>query len=128
MNIVNSFLIPVDDARRAAKFYHSFFGWDIYPSEQRENEEYHVIKPFYDGENESNPKMYGGMIKKGERNVSHTTIVIQVASIDECLSRLKAKKERIILEKVPIKPAGFFALIRDSEDNEIGLFEQSSET
>lgn len=125
MNKVQYFLIPVDDMPRAVTFYQDHFGWDITPSERLTTEDYHSIRTFPAEESEQKHVVYGGLFKRGQRNLNGITVVIQVASIDECLAKIKKEGNEIVFPKTPIKAAGFCAQIKDSEGNVIGLWEEA---
>ncbi len=125
MNKVKYFLIPVDDIERSIEFYRSNFGWEINSFEQIEGEQYYVIKSFAGEGGHKKPSIYGGLIKKGTRGLDNITVVVEVASIDETVKNLK--NSELVFLKTPLKPSGFYAQVRDSEGNIIGLFEESTE-
>lgn len=128
MNKVQYFLIPADNIPRAVKFYQDIFGWEINPGDQPQRENYHSIKASSADDGGEKDQIYGGLFKRGEYNLAQVTVVIEVASIDECLGRLKKRGHEVIFPKTCIEGSGFYANVKDSEGNVIGLWEEDMET
>jgi hypothetical protein len=126
MNKIQNFLIPADDMQRAVKFYQDHFEWDIKPAPRKTSREYHSIKTHPAHEGGKQTEVYGGLFKRGEDNLANITVVIRVASIEECLKKIKEEGHMVVLPKTPLESEGFYAMIKDSEGNVIGLWEEGS--
>lgn len=121
MNSVSHFEIPADDMQRAQKFYSYVFGWTM-------GEDFGTATMVNTTETDSNglPKAPGainGDIFKREAVLDRPLIVITVASIDECVERIKQFGGVLAVEKTSVADMGWCAYFKDSEGNLIGLWE-----
>jgi predicted enzyme related to lactoylglutathione lyase len=112
---MNHLEIPADDAARARKFYEGLFGWET--SEMPEYPNYFLFRldPI---------ERAGGAI--GIRNQStgpQLRLYISVDSIDESLPKVTALGGKIVEPKTDIPGQGWYAVIDDTEGNQIGLYE-----
>lgn len=115
--IVN-FEIPADDLKRAQAFYSGLFGWKIKEVPGRNN--YFTITS--SGKN----SVGGGLIKRFR---AHQTIInyVDVPSIDEYISRVKALGGTIVVQKKAVQGSGYFAVCRDTENNAFGMWEDNTD-
>lgn len=122
---VSHFEVPADDLERAKNFYREVFQWQIHPLPEANFHYYQsvVTTPTDDHRMPKEPgAINGGMYKRSQLG-EPTTIVIDVPSIDEYLEKVKKAGGKVVLEKQPISDFGFFARIRDTENNLVGLWE-----
>jgi len=123
MNKVVHFEIPFDDKERAAKFYKEVFGWDI----QDMPDMNYVVARSCEIDDEYMPKekgaINGGMYKRDEASSPNPVIVIDVPSIDEHIVKITQAGGGVVKEKVEIGGMGFYAQVKDSEGNIIGIWE-----
>jgi uncharacterized protein len=106
---------PADDTARASRFYSELFGWKL--TEWPEFPGYFV---FSTGPTES----AGGAI--GERGKSvgdKVRLYIEVESIDDVLPRVPELGGKVVTARTAIPGQGFYAVLLDSEDSEIALYE-----
>jgi predicted enzyme related to lactoylglutathione lyase len=107
--------IPADDVDRARRFYRELFGWQT-------------------GEIDGMPGYFlfsfgeigsaGGAIgKRGESIADHVRNYIEVDAIDPVLGRVAELGGEVKTPRTEIPGQGWFAVIDDSEGNELGLFE-----
>jgi predicted enzyme related to lactoylglutathione lyase len=125
MDGVKGFNILVDEMKRAAHFYRSLFGWEIGRIEGSGGELHgaQTIGCDKNGELSSPGTINGGLFRRGTHGVQETFLKVRVASIDRCIERVKALGGTIVQPKVPMLDLAYFAIIRDSEGNAIGLWE-----
>ena len=72
----------------------------------------------------SNPgAINGGLFRRGIHGVQETFLEVRVASIDRCLETVEDLGGTVVQPKVPMLDLAYFAIIRDSEGNAIGLWE-----
>lgn len=113
------FELPVEDAKRAAKFYEGVFGWDVQGWEGDEG--YWLVTT---GKDDDEPGIDGGFIDK--KLAPALVNVIGVDSVDDYLKKAEQAGAKIIREKMEIPNVGFAAYIQDPEGNTVGLFEPVS--
>ena len=124
MNSVVHFEIPADDEKRAQDFYSKVFGWEIMkvPGDMP----YYMLTTAPTGEDRMIKEpgaINGGMYKRKDNEPP--VIVIDVKSIDEHIKMVKDAGGSIVMEKKDIGDMGFYARIKDSEGNVIGIWEDS---
>lgn len=107
--------LPADDPARARRFYSGLFGWDI--SEMEQFPDYFL---FSFGKIES----AGGAIgKRGESVGDQLRVYVEVNSIETVLPNVEGLGGKIVMGKTAIEGQGWYAVIKDSEGSEIGLYE-----
>ena len=107
--------LPADDTARARRFYSELFGWEF-------------------GEMEGLPGYFlfsfgaiesaGGAI--GERGKSTGTklrVYIETDAIENVLARVNGLGGTVLEPRTEIPGQGWYAVVNDSEGNEVGLFE-----
>jgi predicted enzyme related to lactoylglutathione lyase len=112
------FEIPALDFARARSFYEKLFGIELTEGVAGPN----TMGVFpYDRE-----KASGGCIMKGPALVPTNDGVIVYLnagdSLDETLSRVETLGGELAFPKTPVPGIGFFAHIKDTEGNRVGLF------
>lgn len=125
MNQVYTFDLPVDDMERAKKFYEKVFGWEIAPVLGSGGDYHSAITVPTDekGEPEVPGGINGGFYQRGTHGLTGTFIEIKVPSIDNHLRKIEKAGGTTMLPKGPISDLGFFAVIKDTEGNIVGLWE-----
>jgi predicted enzyme related to lactoylglutathione lyase len=123
MNRVYTFDLPVDDMERARKFYEEVFGWVIAPVFGSGGNYHSAITVPSDKKGE--PKVPGGInggfYQRGMHGLTGTFFEIKVPSINSHLKKIETAGGTTVLPKGPISDLGFFAAIKDTEGNIIGL-------
>lgn len=122
MDKVVHFEIPVDDAKRAQKFYKDTFGWKI---EEAPGMPYWMISTVDVDQKTRMPKqpgaINGGFFKR--ESSEKPIVVIDVSSIDNYLKKIQKAGCRITLQKQNVGDMGYYARFIDTEGNEVGLWE-----
>ncbi len=107
--------IPADDVERARRFYGELFGWQTGAFEGM---------PGYFMVSFGAIKSAGGAIgKRGVDIAEQVRNYIEVDAIDPVLARVTALGGTVKTPRTEIPGQGWFAVIDDSEGNELGLFE-----
>jgi uncharacterized protein len=119
-NALNWFEIPVADLDRASGFYEKVLGVGL----RRETffGVPHALFPFQD------PGVGGALVRDDRRQVAAGGSLVYIdatAKLDECLARVPAAGGAVLQPRTAIGAAGFFAVVRDSEGNTVGLHSPS---
>lgn len=121
-NVLTWFEIPVADIDRAKKFYETIL--DIEMVKRADGNDEAVFFPFNPNIVQATSGRVTGVLSKTERNrpSSNGTVVYINASpnIQTVLDKVERAGGKIVAHKTPI-PAGFIAVIIDTEGNKIGL-------
>jgi predicted enzyme related to lactoylglutathione lyase len=125
MDNVRAFDIPVDDMQRAKRFYEKIFGWQIHPIPGSGGDFHaaHTIPVDENDEPQTRGAINGGLFKRGTHGLRETFLEVTVPSIDEYLKKIEAEGGQLITPKGPILDIAFFAVVKDTEGNAIGLWE-----
>jgi uncharacterized protein len=124
MNPVNHFEIPFDDEARATKFYSKVFDWQINAIPEMKyvmahtaptDEKTHMLK--------EPGAINGGMYKRDDKLSKAPVIVITVPNLDEHLKKIEEAGGSIFMPKVQVGDMGFYAQVKDTEGNIIGVWE-----
>ncbi len=126
MDKVVHFEIPFDHKERAHKFYKNVFGWGLIDMPEMNYTIVHTVE--IDKENNNMPKeagaINGGMYKRDANSAQGPVIVIDVADLDEKIKMVEAAGGHVIKGKVKVGDMGWYAQVKDTEGNIIGLWEQ----
>ncbi|MBC9795150.1 VOC family protein [Sinomicrobium weinanense] len=125
MKKVVHFEIPADDLERAKKFY-SIFDWQMQDWPMPDGSVYVGARTVDTDETTYQPKEPGainGGIFLREAQVTTPSITINVPSVDEYLEKVKNAGGTIVKPKEAIENMGFFAYVKDTEGNILGLWE-----
>ena len=121
-NILTWFEIPVTDIDRAKKFYETIL--DIKMVKRTDGEDEAVFFPFDPNVIQATSGRVTGILSKSERNKpsSNGTVIYINASpdIQTVLDKVEQVGGKVIMPRTHI-PAGFIAIIIDSEGNKVGL-------
>jgi hypothetical protein len=112
---INHIEIPADDPERARRWYKAVAGWET--SDSSAMPDYWLFR-FAEG--------FGGAIgKRGQTTGQTLRDYLEVDSIDAALAASDANGGRTIDAKNEIPGVGWFAVVNDSEGNELGLFQSN---
>ena len=112
---VSHFDIPVDDPKRAQKFYKEVFGWKF--KKWDGPMDYWMAKT---GTKE--PGIDGGMSKRMPGQIGMTN-TINVPSIEKFSKKIMENGGQLIIPKMAIPKVGWFAQCMDTEGNMFGIIE-----
>ena len=122
MNRVAHFEIPSDDVERAVKFYRDVFGWEIKKWEGASN--YWLIMT---GPMEEAGGINGGIMKRMssmEKSAPNAFVCsIEVADLDEMITKVKANGGKVAEPKMPVPGMGWLSYLIDTEENIFGMFQ-----
>jgi len=125
MDRVQAFDIPADDMDRAKRFYEEVFDWKITPI-PGSGGNFHAaitVPVDEDGEPKVPGGINGGFFQRGTHGLEETFVEINVPSIDECLKKIESAGGKLVKPKGPMLDIAFFALVKDTEGNILGLWE-----
>jgi predicted enzyme related to lactoylglutathione lyase len=121
-NVLTWFEIPVSNIDRAKTFYETIF--DIQMVKRKDGNEEAVFFPFNPAIVQATSGRITGVLTKTERNSpsgNGTVVYINASpSIQLVLDKVEAAGGNLVLPKTQI-PAGFIAIIIDTEGNKVGL-------
>ncbi len=121
-NVITWFEIPVSDIDRAKTFYETIL--DIEMITRKDGDDEGVFFPFNPNVVQATSGRVTGVLSKSARNSPSTngTMVYLNASpsIQTVLDKVQQAGGKIIAPKIQI-PAGFIAVIIDTEGNKVGL-------
>jgi predicted enzyme related to lactoylglutathione lyase len=106
---------PADDVERAKRFYGAVAGWEF-----GESEGFPDYWMFRNGERSG-----GGLGKRGESVGSVIRVYVTVDRLEDAVSAAEANGGALITPPSEIPGMGRWAAVRDSEGNEIGLWENA---
>ena len=110
--------IPADDVERAKHFYGELFGW-IFQTVPG-SETYPMFTP------PSGEQSLGDAIgKRGEMAPEKVRDYVQVDSIEAALPRVTELGGSVIEDKREVPGMGWYAVVNDSEGNDLGLWERA---
>lgn len=109
--------LPADDPARARKFYEGLFGWEL--GEMPEFPNYFLFSF-------GTIERAGGAI--GVRNESvgpQLRLYIDVDSLETTLPKVAPLGGKVVTAKTEIPGQGWYAVIDDTEGNQLGLYENA---
>lgn len=122
MDGVVHFEIPADDLLRAKSFYSDTFGWEVNLIPKFN----YAMATTTEVDAQSMPKkpgaINGGMLAR-QKPVNNIVVTINVANIDEALTKIEANGGKTVRGKMPVGEMGFAAYFGDTEGNVVGLWE-----
>jgi predicted enzyme related to lactoylglutathione lyase len=125
MDNVRAFDIPVDDMQRAKRSYEKIFGWEI-RAIPGSGGNFHSAQTAPVDEN-GDPKVQGaingGLFERGTHGLKETFLEVTVPSIDEYLKKIESGGGQLVTPKGRILDIAFFAVVKDTEGNAIGLWQ-----
>lgn len=121
-NIVTWFEIPVADIQRAKQFYETIL--DITMTVRNDGGNEAVFFPYDPNTVQATSGRVTGVLSKSEKNepsANGTMVYINASpSLQTVLDRIAGAGGKVVVPKTQI-PAGYIAVIIDSEGNRIGL-------
>lgn len=118
-NSINWFEIPVNDIKRAAKFYETIFGIKM-----ESNEMMGMQMAFFPAEN-MNGKASGGLVQSAQHKPSKEGAVLYLngnPDLSVSLGKVEKAGGKVVMPKTKISDEiGFMAFFIDSEGNKVGL-------
>ncbi len=109
---------PADDLERAKSFYRSVFGWEFEAMEGFEDYFLYTAGP---GE------LGGGFGLRGSTAPNHVRNYLRVDSVDASLEAVTANGGTLVTPKTDIG-IGWYAAVKDTEGNEIALWQRKPES
>jgi uncharacterized protein len=110
--------IPYDDLDRATSFYSDVFGWSIEAPPGFED------YPMWQAPNQ----ISGGGFTSRDAGLSQIRNYVEVDSIDAALERVTSLGGRVSKPKTAISETSWYAAFEDTEGNEMGLYEGTTDT
>lgn len=127
MDKVQHFEIAVDDIGRAKKFYETLFGWKTAEMPMPEGGVYVGLQtgPVDEKRMPKEPGYIGGGIfqRVPRFPMASVTVAITVQNLDATLEKVKAAGGTIVMEKRSVGGMGYYAYIKDTEGNVIGVWQ-----
>ena len=111
------FEVPADNPERAQKFYRTLFGWKI--------EKFPAMMDYWHidtGGADATPD--GGMLPR-KHTQQPITVYISVDSASKFVTRVMKLGGQIMKPRTAVPHMGYFAICRDSENNEFALWERN---
>lgn len=128
MNKVTHFEIPYEDKKRAQGFYNEVFDWELQDFPMPDGNDYTIAKTAETDENymiKESGAINGGMFKRDSSNDTPKSpvITITVDAIDEHFVKVKKAGGEVTVPKGEVPDMGYYAYVKDTEGNVIGLWE-----
>jgi uncharacterized protein len=114
-NRVTHFEVPCDNPEQTMNFFKEVFGWTF---QKFGDMPYWTV---ITGDDKS-PGINGGFMKKNDPNQPVVT-TIEVAHIDEAMTKIEKAKGKIVVPKMPIPAVGWLAYFKDPDGNIHGVYE-----
>jgi len=105
--------IPVDDMDRATSFYAAVLGWQIAEMEGFEG------YPMWQAPNQ----ISGGGFTARDQGLQTMRSYVEVGSVEDVLAKVTESGGTVVMGKTPISETSWYAVISDTEGNELGLYE-----
>lgn len=127
MDKVQHFEIAVDDIGRAKKFYETLFGWKTAEMPMPEGGMYVGLQTGTVDEKRM-PKepgyIGGGMFKRDPQfPMNGVAVAITVEDLSAKLKEVKQAAGTVIMDKREVMGMGYYAYIKDTEGNVVGLWQ-----
>ena len=130
MDKVQHFEIPADDLKRARSFYEKAFDWKTMNFPMPNGTEYVGLHTGpVDKKNMWKEKGFinGGMFKRGGQfPITGPTVAVVVKNLDESLTKIREAGGQILMPKMDVAGMGFYAYVKDTENNVIGVWQDVS--
>lgn len=110
--------IPADDLDRAQRFYSEVFGWSMQSMDGFPDYLLFSTPAGQEG-------VGGGIGKRGTTAPDELRTYVQVDSIDETLPKIQAQGGSVVQEKLEVPGQGSYLVFKDSEGNELALWENA---
>lgn len=117
------FEIPADDVGRAEAFYRDVFAWEI---NSIPGMGYTLVGTTPSTENgPTEPGAINGGMLARQAPITAPVVTIEVDDIETALKAVERLGGRTIRERMPVGDMGFAAYFADTENNILGLWENS---
>lgn len=123
MDKVVHFEVPFDDKERAMKFYKDVFGWGMQDMHEMNYTMVHTVEVDEKFMPKEPGAINGGMYKRDAQSARSPVIVISVSSVDEYIKKIEDAGGEVFRGKVRVGDMGFYAQVKDTEGNVIGIWE-----
>lgn len=125
MNPVIHFEMPYREVKRLSKFYSNVFGWKMQHLPKMGSYVLATTSPVdKKGMHKKKGAINGGFFPKGDYgNAPH--LVIAVDSLDKHIQMVKKAGGKISGKPMDIPGVGKFVMIKDTEDNTVGMLQPS---
>lgn len=117
------FEIPADDMNRAKNFYSSVFDWQMEDYPEMKYIGARTVEMDMEKHMPKEPGAINGGIMERSPEVSAPVIAMNVPSVDESIKKVEAAGGKVVKAKTDIGGMGFYAYVKDTEGNVIGLWE-----
>jgi predicted enzyme related to lactoylglutathione lyase len=115
------FEIPADDTDRAQRFYAGLFGWEVSAAPGFEG--------YYLFTTPAGRDAMGGAIgKRGEAAPETLRTYVDVASVDDALAKVRELGGIVVQEKAEVPGQGWYGVFKDTEGNELALWESAAQS
>jgi predicted enzyme related to lactoylglutathione lyase len=118
------FEIPANDPERAATFYRELFGWSITKWTAEGAPDYWMVSTVpTDGKGMPlRPGVNGGLLQR--QHAEHSPVnYVSVENVEEYAQKAKRLGAEEVMPKTPVKGMGWFAMLRDPEDNVFAIWQ-----
>ena len=124
-NRVVHFEIQADDVSRAKNFYEKVLGWVISPMMKKDEDgmDYWGVETG-DAEAGINGGLYQRPTKKEDKFYLYDCTVL-VSNLDKTIKEVEENGGVVIKDKAEIPKVGWFATVKDTENNRFGLMEST---
>jgi predicted enzyme related to lactoylglutathione lyase len=118
------FEIPAENPERASKFYRELFGWEIQKWSSEGGPEYWMVStvPTDATGQPLRPGVNGGILRR--QHAGHAPVnYISVESVDQYVKKATRLGAEEVMPKTPVPGMGWFAWLKDTEGNVVGIWE-----
>lgn len=118
------FEIPADDIERARSFYREAFGWQMQPMPEMEYTGITTTESDETGPTE--PGAINGGLCSREDPITGPVVTIDVADIDQALTRVEQLGGKVAMPRQAVADMGFAAYFYDPDGNLMGLWQSAA--
>jgi len=122
MNSVVHFEMPYKKEKRAKEFYKGVFKWDIKPVPDMDANMISTTETDKNGNSMTKGAINGTMHSRNTMG-ENPVIVIRVDDLDSYIEKVKMKGGKIVMPKMEMGNMGYYARVKDTEDNIIGIWQ-----
>lgn len=122
-NKVTWFELPADDVARAGEFYKTVFGWETPDMGMGDGSLVAQTAPTGEDMQPLDKGTINGTIAPRSTAFDKPHIVITVDDLDSKIEEVKQAGGAVVQERQDIEGMMAFAIIRDTEDNNVGIIQ-----
>jgi predicted enzyme related to lactoylglutathione lyase len=121
------FETTADDPDKLAEFYTQLFGWQVQKLDMGGTPYWVIMTGPVDEQGAPSQPGYinGGMTKRTSAEQSAINYV-NVESVDQYVTKAKGLGATVMAEKAPVPQMGWFALLKDPQGNEFGVWQNDT--